>query len=218
MTLALAAILAAGCGAPAPTHGQATTKPLICPRTGQIGSCSPITRVTLLPSVTGKPSAVTITTRRGNTTVLSHSYDSAAVNASTVENEQLDAEAVEQYYERLLSAQPPRTPDRFTLYFQNGASTLTPESNAQLSSILWSATHRPGGEIIVIGHTDRAGSAAANDALSLRRARAVRELIIQRGFDPLFVQAIGRGDRDPLIPTARGVKEPRNRRVEILVH
>ena len=73
------------------------------------------------------------------------------------------------------------------------------------------------GFLAVIGHTDRVGSVQSNDALSLQRARAVRESIIADGFDPNRITAAGRGERDPAVPTDDEVAEPRNRRTEVIV-
>ncbi|HPR43628.1 MAG TPA: OmpA family protein, partial [Ottowia sp.] len=52
---------------------------------------------------------------------------------------------------------------------------------------------------------------------SLKRAQAVRQLVIDRGFDADRVVAAGRGEREPVVPTADEVDEPKNRRVEIEV-
>jgi outer membrane protein OmpA-like peptidoglycan-associated protein len=179
---------------------------------------APITRVTLLPSPTGKPSLVRITTGQGDATVLSNSYDSTAVraDAAAAVHAQQDAPTVRQHYQSLLAVQP-LAPDHFTLYFRRGSARLTPDSDARLNRIVRLAARRPGGEIVITGYTDRVGPAAFNDALSLQRARAVRRLAIRRGFNPDFVYAFGRGARDPLAPTANRLREPRNRRVEIVV-
>jgi len=53
--------------------------------------------------------------------------------------------------------------------------------------------------------------------LSLQRAEAVRAMLIQRGINSSFLRAVGRGEREPLIPTADEQAEPRNRRVEVIV-
>ena len=76
---------------------------------------------------------------------------------------------------------------------------------------------RPSPEITVIGHTDRLGPDQANDTLSLQRAQRVKELLIQRGVAAERISVAGRGEREPLVPTADEVAEPRNRRVEINV-
>ena len=188
-----------------------------------LAGCAPLTRVTLLPQPDGKPSAVEVTPQQEGgaaataTTELSRPYESAEVHTGAqVQVEQLDAETVQRRHARLLAVQP-ALPDRFMLHFETGSSELTAESQADLEAILSDATRRPGGEIVVIGHTDSVGAQEYNDALSLERAKFVREMIVKRGFNPNCVYASGRGKREPLVPTADQVDEPQNRRVEILV-
>jgi OmpA-OmpF porin, OOP family len=69
----------------------------------------------------------------------------------------------------------------------------------------------------VVGHTDRVGTVPYNDALSLRRAERVQAQLVQLGIPAAQIQAAGRGERAPLVPTEDEVAEPRNRRVEITV-
>ena len=71
--------------------------------------------------------------------------------------------------------------------------------------------------MVCIGHTDRVGTVESNDALSLQRAQAVRQLVIGRGFDAARVDAVGRGEREPVVPTADEVDGPKTRRAEIVV-
>ncbi|MGH6692492.1 MAG: OmpA family protein, partial [Gammaproteobacteria bacterium] len=72
-------------------------------------------------------------------------------------------------------------------------------------------------EIAVIGHTDRVGLIEYNDTLSLRRAERVRKDFVSRGIPTGAINVAGRGEREPVVPTADEVSEPRNRRVEINV-
>jgi outer membrane protein OmpA-like peptidoglycan-associated protein len=178
--------------------------------------CAPTTRVILLPQSDGSASAVEVTSGNRDATVLSHPWNQAEVRGGVVAIEPLDAKTVQAEHARLLSVQPP-VPERFVLYFLTGTSELTPESSAALAEVLAHATERPGGEILVIGHTDRVGKVEYNDSLSINRATVVRDMIVQRGFNPVRVYASGRGEREPIIPTADEVDEPKNRRVEILV-
>ena len=67
----------------------------------------------------------------------------------------------------------------------------------------------------VTGHADRAGSDTYNQALSLRRANAVKTALISNGIPEQQISVIGRGESEPLVPTADGVREPQNRRVVI---
>jgi outer membrane protein OmpA-like peptidoglycan-associated protein len=179
--------------------------------------CAPATRITLLPQPDGKPSAVIVTPRHGSSTVVSHPFESAEVRAGTAAIKPLNAQTVRQRYSRLLSVQPP-PPERFTLYFISGTSDLTRESEVLLTEAVRRVAHRSGGEIFITGHTDRVGSLTFNDTLSLRRANAVRNMIIKRGgIDPVRVHANGRGKRDPVSLTTDESGESKNRRVEIVV-
>ena len=113
-------------------------------------------------------------------------------------------------------AQPPR-PNTYLLYFEPGGNQLTEASRGDFERMRKEIAERPGSEGLVIGHTDRVGAAEGNDALSKRRAEAIREQLIASGVDGKRLEAVGRGERDPLVPTADEVDEPRNRRVEIIL-
>ena len=67
------------------------------------------------------------------------------------------------------------------------------------------------------GHTDRVGSVQSNDAFSIKRAIAVREILVDSGVNPSVIETAGRGEREPLVPTEDEVAEAKNRRVEISV-
>lgn len=69
----------------------------------------------------------------------------------------------------------------------------------------------------VTGHADRAGTEQYNMALSLRRANAVKQVLISEGIPADSIVVIGRGETQPLVPTADGVREAQNRRVEIIL-
>ncbi len=178
-------------------------------------ACAPATRVVLLPQPSG-PGAVEVRSKTDQT-VLSGAYATAEVQRDgAMQDGQTDAAQVRARYGQLLDVQPPPA-QGFTLYFEAGGAQLTPASEVALDALLRHASERPGSEILITGHTDRVGSLEANDALSLRRAQAIRELVIARGFDARRVEAVGRGEREPAVPTDDEVTEPRNRRTEIIV-
>lgn len=126
------------------------------------------------------------------------------------------AAEIQARYGDVLKMQPP-TPEVVVLKFLPGKSQLTPESEQQLPELMQRARARAGGEILVVGHTDRVGSRDANDALSLQRAQAVATLFKAKGFPEELLTAIGRGEREPAVPTEDEVAEPRNRRAEIII-
>ena len=71
--------------------------------------------------------------------------------------------------------------------------------------------------ITATGHADRSGPENYNMALSLRRANAVKDALVRDGVPATAISVVGKGESQPLVPTADGVREPQNRRVEIVL-
>ena len=116
-----------------------------------------------------------------------------------------------------LTAAMPAPVARFTLYFVEGSTKLAPGSEPELQKMLAEVARRSGVEVQITGHTDTVGSDADNDALSIKRAREVRDALLDRGLKLTETRIAGRGERELLIQTPDNVDEPRNRRVEITV-
>jgi outer membrane protein OmpA-like peptidoglycan-associated protein len=171
-------------------------------------------RVVLLPSADGKPSAVVVRDRNGVERVLSQPYAATARRLGENRIYQADAQEVESRYAQTLQAQPVR-PVSFILYFEIGSDRLTPESEAEFARVKQEVAARSAPEVMVIGHTDRVGAVADNDALSRQRAEAVRDLLVADGLPAEKLEVAGRGEREPLVATADEVEEALNRRVEI---
>jgi outer membrane protein OmpA-like peptidoglycan-associated protein len=111
----------------------------------------------------------------------------------------------------------PRGAERFNLYFRVDSSELTEASRALLPVVLKAVAARVVPDVTVIGHTDTTGSAPSNFRLGLKRAVAVRKLLISIGIEPALVEIESHGEADLLVPTPDNTDEPRNRRVEITV-
>lgn len=111
----------------------------------------------------------------------------------------------------------PEAPVAVRLYFETGTNQLTVASQAELPTVLEMIRRRlvPGVEIA--GHTDRVGASDVNDRLALQRAELVRQLVLDLGVPARLITVDSFGERDPVVSTADGVEEPRNRRVEITV-
>jgi len=71
--------------------------------------------------------------------------------------------------------------------------------------------------IRLTGHTDRMGDEAYNMTLSKKRAMAVEDEFLRRGIATEHMIIEAKGETDPAVPTQDGIKEPKNRRVEIAV-
>jgi OmpA family len=106
---------------------------------------------------------------------------------------------------------------RYLVTFALDAATLTTQDRQVISQA--AADYRAGGapQISVTGYTDTSGSAEHNLVLSQQRAETVADALVQEGVPATDIVTIGRGEEDLLVPTADGVVEPRNRRVEIVV-
>jgi outer membrane protein OmpA-like peptidoglycan-associated protein len=115
-----------------------------------------------------------------------------------------------------LEALPP-APQIFTMYFEFETETLTAESRALLAETMRAVKQRPAPDVLVVGHTDSAGSPDSNFELGLRRAMAVRAMLIGAGLDERAIAVTSHGESQPLVPTSDGTREPRNRRVQINV-
>ena len=122
----------------------------------------------------------------------------------------------------------PQAPQKYTLNndvsFAFGSATLTASGQARIAEIANELSQKKTIEQLqIVGHTDRIGSDASNDALSQRRAEAVRQSMIQNGIPAGNVRAVGRGERDPLVQCDQKNRSELisclapNRRVEILV-
>lgn len=184
-----------------------------------LAGCAPATRVTLLPDAGLRSTAVVVTPQINNKArepvVLDKPLVDVDIYSTGLVYTTPDSQALKR--NASLIAIQPAEPLRSIVNFLPGTTELTPESAATLAQAIDNAKKRAGGEIIVVGHTDTVGEPAGNDALSVKRAQAVRDLLIERGFNRDLIEAVGRGQRELLVPTGLGVDEPRNRRVEVIV-
>ncbi|MDX2454214.1 OmpA family protein, partial [Desulfosarcina sp.] len=67
------------------------------------------------------------------------------------------------------------------------------------------------------GHTDTLGDKAYNLDLSIRRALAVKQQLVDNGVDDTFMDVSSHGEEHPLVKTADNVGNAKNRRVEVIV-
>jgi len=104
----------------------------------------------------------------------------------------------------------------FTVYFAWNRSWVGPQGMAILKQA--ADTFKAGGVVTVqvTGYTDRSGSPAYNQRLSVRRARHVAHILAHMGVPWQAMTVAGRGENDNAVPTPDGVREPRNRRVTVV--
>jgi len=105
----------------------------------------------------------------------------------------------------------------YLVFFDWNRADLTDRARQILADAASARTTLGSTRIEIGGHADRSGSDAYNQALSMRRADAVAAELTRNGVPraDMVIQAFG--ETRPLVPTADGVREPQNRRVEIIL-
>ena len=113
-------------------------------------------------------------------------------------------------------APPPPTHQVYLVFFDWDKYNITPEGQQIIQ--LAANQYRSGGRVTlqVTGYTDTTGSAGYNQRLSERRANAVAAALERLGVPRSDMVVAGRGMNDLRVPTPPGVREPQNRRVEIV--
>jgi len=110
----------------------------------------------------------------------------------------------------------PVIPAHYLVFFDFNKSDLTAEGQRVVDQAARNSGPAKVTHIDVTGHTDTVGSDAYNMRLSHRRAESVAAELEKDGIPASEIAIIAKGKHDPLIPTGDGVKEPQNRRVEIV--
>jgi len=124
--------------------------------------------VVLLPEADGHATAVAV--QQGDKQLLlDKPYAAAQLTRDGPRAATSSEQEVQQHYGTALAALP-SPPAQFTLYFVEGKDEFTDQSRQLVDNILAEIARRPVSDVLVIGHTDKRGSDAFNDALSLQRA------------------------------------------------
>jgi outer membrane protein OmpA-like peptidoglycan-associated protein len=111
---------------------------------------------------------------------------------------------------------PPPPAHDLTVFFDWNKADITPDGQKIVGLAAQTFTSGPPVPVQVIGHTDTSGSAAYNQKLSERRAQNVAAALAQAGLPQNAMTVTGVGQNDLKVPTPDGVREPQNRRVEII--
>src|SRR5436190_8325004 len=114
-------------------------------------------------------------------------------------------------------AAPAAAAPSFMVFFDWDRSNLSAQALSTIQQAANAFKTRGNARITATAHADRSGPENYNMALSLRRANAVKDALVREGVPATAIAVIGRGESQPLVPTADGVREPQNRRVEIVI-
>jgi outer membrane protein OmpA-like peptidoglycan-associated protein len=113
------------------------------------------------------------------------------------------------------AVQPARS---YLVFFDWDKSNLTDRARQIIKEAADNSTHVQYTRIEVNGYTDTSGTPQYNMGLSIRRASAVKAELIKDGVPVGAISTQGFGETHLLVPTGAGVREPQNRRVEIIIH
>ena len=105
----------------------------------------------------------------------------------------------------------------YLVFFDWNRADLTPRAREIISEAAQNSRTAGVTRLEVAGHADRSGSPDYNQRLSLRRAEAVAADLVSKGVSRSAINIQAFGESRPLVPTADGVREPQNRRVEIIL-
>ena len=115
-------------------------------------------------------------------------------------------------------AAPAPAPARsYLVFFDWDRADLTDRARAIIAEAAANVAKVQVTRIEVNGYTDLSGTPAYNQKLSVRRAEAVAAELVKHGVAKDEIAVMGFGESNPLVATARGVREPQNRRVEIIL-
>jgi len=116
-----------------------------------------------------------------------------------------------------VAAAPAPAPARsYVVFFDWDSARLTPRARDIIAEAVRNSAHVAYTRIEVTGHADRTGSPHYNLVLSVHRAEVVASELERWGVPKAAIDIHGLGDTRPLVPTAYGVRQAENRRVEIV--
>jgi len=101
--------------------------------------------------------------------------------------------------------------------FPVDSASVKPSLQDDIRAIGFNLQEYPNSSVRVVGHTDNTGTKAYNKDLSVRRANAVRNILLNSGVSGNRVRAVGRGENQPIATNATAEGRQANRRVEIVI-
>jgi len=106
--------------------------------------------------------------------------------------------------------------DLYGIHFDFDKAVIQPDSNGLLDDMTTSLKHFPKWRLEITGHTDSTGDAAYNEELSMNRANAIKQALVERGIDGARLETLGMGEKQPVASNDTPEGQALNRRVELV--
>lgn len=104
-----------------------------------------------------------------------------------------------------------------SIYFDSGSDVIQPISYTILDNVVSLLAVNSGVTVEIVGHTDSDGSSSMNQDLSLRRARSVKNYLIQHGIDAGRLSTSGMGESHPIASNSTSQGKAENRRIDFII-
>lgn len=108
-----------------------------------------------------------------------------------------------------------KVPDH--VLFQSGSDKVAEQFKPEITSLAKYLQRYNLEQLKVVGHTDNVGASDYNMQLSKNRAKSVTQLFVNAGYQPEWIEMIGRGETRPLVENDSDENRAKNRRVEIII-
>ena len=106
--------------------------------------------------------------------------------------------------------------DLYGIHFDFDKAVIEPDSNALLDDITTALKHFPKWRLRITGHTDSSGKPEYNEELSMNRADAIKQALVERGIDAARLETLGMGEKQPVASNDTPEGQALNRRVELV--
>jgi outer membrane protein OmpA-like peptidoglycan-associated protein len=183
-----------------------------------LAGCATTNTFVVAPHPAGNVGNVSVTNSMGSGDVSGVGETLLVNNANTAPRPggPMDQAKIDKLFAKALAAEPPQ-PKVFLLYFKTESANPDNKSITLLDAVVQEVKNTNSLDIGITGHADRSGEDDYNMQLSLKRAKEVQRLLVDRGIPIERFNIEYSGEGDLLVPTADNVHEPRNRRVEVVV-
>jgi len=192
-------------------------------------ACAKNDLIVLIPDSDGQVGELLVTNKEG-TQRITQAYMAVEVSNQdkVIESpKELDKTEVNKTFASAMAANPQKS-KHFILYFNSASTELTDESLTIIATIIKEIAERRVADIFIIGHTDTQAATDFNAQLALKRAKKVEKIFQDKGFkkggnssfkgQQVRIHVTSHGEGKLLISTEDNVNEPRNRRVEVVIH